>query len=236
MAFNHLPFFYLEDESYLSRESSRHFRDVRRSGAGDRLIVSDGRGAVREAEAECFQNGRLKVKLLEKVSFSPMPSIHLAAPPVKGHRMSYLIEKSAELGIGSFQPVMTERTSVRDVTSGMMDRWRRIALSAGMQSRNSWICCILEPLPLKGMVSQHHDEMAVLDPEGIPGNWSRILTKSRVVLTIGPEGGWSNDELNLFRDYHLPLLPLSGSVLRTETAAVAAISYYYAKKNQAVSG
>ena len=78
--------------------------------------------------------------------------------------------------------------------------------------------------------------MVVMDPEGIPENWSRIPTKNRMVLTIGPEGGWSNDELNLFRDYHLLLLPLAGTVLRTETAAVAAISYYFAKKNQAVSG
>jgi 16S rRNA (uracil1498-N3)-methyltransferase len=161
------------------------------------------------------------------------PRISLGQAILKGDRMDWLIEKSAELGAASVTPLVTARTIARpapDRAEGQRARWQRIATEAAQQSEQWYIPQILNPLSGKEYFSRDLDgtvNLILMER----GPW-RTLTafplpsESEWLLRIavGPEGGWSPEEITQAIGYGFSPVSLGARILRAETAALAALS------------
>jgi 16S rRNA (uracil1498-N3)-methyltransferase len=157
----------------------------------------------------------------------------VAAAIPKGDRADWMVEKLSELGVARFIPLITHRSVVHPKGHNKRERWQRIATESAKQSRRSGVMEIADVATLEGVLTVK-DEGGWMKDEA-PGEGARFylsptgasLTTSFVarassLLLIGPEGGFTDDELRLMDDLGLTGVKLTGTILRVETAAVAA--------------
>ena len=191
----------------LSRDDDHHLRAVLRAAPGESVVVTDGHGAWAIAHVE--PNG---LELVTPVEHEPEPvarTLYLA--PLKGDRSEWAVVKATELGVSSIVPLISERVAVRfraDARVKVLARWRRLVHEASAQSRRVHYPTIGEPVTPRDVP----DHVAVAEFAG-GERWSGVTA-----VAIGPEGGWSDGEW----DEDRPRLALGRTVLRAETAAVAA--------------
>lgn len=205
---------FVEDISHpvLTDGDVHHLSRVLRLKNGEVITCSDGHGAWRVTH---WKDGA--VESVSEVVTEPERSISLtvAIAPVKGDKTDLTIEKLVEIGIDRIailQPL--ERSVVRwasDKTSQVMDRYRRIALAAAMQSRRVYLPEIVGPVSLDALGV---NGIAMAEPGG-QASWDGVRT-----LVIGPEGGFSPNELAS----SLPTIDLGSTILRAETAAIVGAS------------
>lgn len=205
---------FVEDISYpvLTDGDVHHLSRVLRLKNGEVVTCSDGHGAWRVTH---WKDGA--VESASEVITEPERSVLLtvAIAPVKGDKTDLTIEKLVEIGIDRIailQPL--EHSVVRwtsDKTSQVMDRYRRIALAAAMQSRRVYLPEIMGPVSLGALGV---DDVAMAEPGG-QASWDGVRT-----LVIGPEGGFSPNELAS----SLPTIDLGRTILRAETAAIVGAS------------
>lgn len=205
---------FVEDISHpvLTDGDVHHLSRVLRLKNGEVITCSDGHGAWRVTH---WKDGA--VESVSEVVTEPESSISLtvAIAPVKGDKTDLTIEKLVEIGIDRIailQPL--ERSVVRwasDKTSQVMDRYRRIALAAAMQSRRVYLPEIVGPVSLDALGV---NGIAMAEPGG-QASWDGVRT-----LVIGPEGGFSPNELAS----SLPTIDLGSTILRAETAAIVGAS------------
>ncbi|WP_447971792.1 RsmE family RNA methyltransferase [Nitrospira sp. M1] len=164
------------------------------------------------------------------------PSITLAQSVLKGEHMAWVIQKATELGVNTIAPIITERVQSRTGGSSMKshrERWQRIALEAAQQSERWDYPSILNPQTfpvfLQGL-SETHINLLFTEREkaidskrhALPIN-PHVLARKNIVLTIGPEGGWSQDELQKAETANMTRVTLGESILRSETAAITGL-------------
>jgi 16S rRNA (uracil1498-N3)-methyltransferase len=150
----------------------------------------------------------------------------IASAVPKGDRADWMIEKLSELGVSRFIPLATARSVVHPKGAGKLDRWRRIATESAKQSRRAGVLQI-EPLTALDRFTESLESPAVFlstDPKAPPilSCSSFILHPSSLCLLIGPEGGWTDDEMAAFARRNLTAAKLTETILRVETAAVVA--------------
>jgi 16S rRNA (uracil1498-N3)-methyltransferase len=204
-----------EIESFrLPPEQAHHLLHVLRLREGDPVSLFDGGGRAVRAEVVRISGREVELRVL-----GPEPpresalSLTLAVAPPKGDRMSFLVEKLAELGVTCVIPLETARG--RSV--GGLERFRRIALESCKQSGRSRIPEIERSRSLPSVLDGPGLLLAA-HPGSPPLSVSRVDT---VVALVGPEGGWSHSELSLFASRGVTLFGLGPRTLRTETAAIA---------------
>jgi 16S rRNA (uracil1498-N3)-methyltransferase len=196
------------EDAMLDEATVHHLRRVLRLRDGEPITVTDGAGAWRTG---AFVRDRLEPDGEITVEPKPEPRLTLATALPKGERAEWLVQKSTEIGIDGIVLIDAERSVVRwdgDRAARNLDRLRRIAAEAAMQSRRVWLPEIDGVRP----VGEVLDGMAAAEPGG------RAPRPSDVAIAVGPEGGWSDDELSLAGDR----VSLGPHVLRVETAAVVA--------------
>jgi 16S rRNA (uracil1498-N3)-methyltransferase len=212
-----------------------HLRSSLRVQVEDSLLLADEqrrRYLIRVVQSD---KRSLRGLILEEQAGPPIthPSIILGQALIKGDRMDWVVQKASELGIASFIPLVTTHTVVRPSPSrqdAQRDRWQRIALEAAQQSEQ-WSIPRLhvpssaheffsEPVTntLKLILSERTSgqSLAVVELPRDPGNSIR--------LAIGPEGGWTQEELAFAAGHGFVSITLGERILRTETAAIAALS------------
>lgn len=149
----------------------------------------------------------------------------IASAIPKGARADWMIEKLSELGVAIFVPLITERSVVHPEGKNKLDRWQRLAEESAKQSRRPGVMQIqpLTPLPdiLKNLTLIAYLSTA---PDSQPLPSILPLRSASLSVLVGPEGGWSDTEIALFQDRHLTPITLGGTILRVETAAIAAAS------------
>ncbi len=187
-----------------------HLRRVLRLRDGDPVTVTDGAGAWRPCALSA--GGVAPVGDVVVVT-RPDPVLTLAVAPPKGERLDRLVAKVTELGVDRIVLIEAERSVVRpreERLARQLARLRRIATEAAAQSRRVWLPTIDGPEPAAWWVTS----AAVAEPDGAP------VGPDDTVIAVGPEGGWSPAELALARR----TVALAPTVLRVETAAVAAVA------------
>lgn len=190
-----------------SVDGMHHLRRVLRLRDGEPVTVTDGAGRWRVC---AFGNERLE-PVGEIRSEHPTALLTIAVAAPKGDRLEWLIAKCTEVGVDRIVLLDAERSVVRwkkERVATQLDRLRRVASEAAMQSRRVWLPEIAGPVVPDDILSS----AAVAEPGGRP------VVKKDVSIAVGPEGGWSPDELALATD----TVSLGPNVLRVETAAVAA--------------
>ncbi len=211
--------------------AANHVRQVLRLGPGDEIIAFDGRGGEYEARIDGLGKDAVLVtigehRLIERES--PL-AVTLAQGVSRGERMDLVVQKATELGVRRIVPVLTERTVVRlDAKQAAAKRrhWHGVAIAACEQCGRNIVPEIATPLTLAAFLSSLGPGAlrVILSPSG--GLRVRDLKASGTALTmlIGPEGGLSEPEQQAAVDAGFRALNLGPRVLRTETAAIAAIA------------
>ena len=189
-----------------------HLRRVVRLRDGEPVGLTDGEGAWRLSRVRLHGSTLTLEPTSELVVEEPRATtITIATAMPKGVRLEWLVQKVTELGADRLMLLHAERSVVRwkpDRADQQRDRLQRIADEACRQSRRVWRLDIDGPHDARGVLPS----FVVAEPDG------RRLAASDVSIAIGPEGGWTRDEL----DAAVDRVSIGPSILRTETAAVAA--------------
>jgi 16S rRNA (uracil1498-N3)-methyltransferase len=192
----------------LDDATAHHIVRVLRVRDGDTVTVTDGRGRWRPCRMAGIE---LRPETEASTAGERRACCTVAVAIPKSDRPEWIVQKLTELGVARIVLLHAERSIVRwgdDRASRHLAKLRRVAIEALEQSRGIWLPDIVGPLPAGEVLPG----MPVAEPEGRP-----LSTRDRA-LAVGPEGGWSPDELELAADR----VCLSTTVLRVETAAVVA--------------
>lgn len=216
-------------ELVLEREQAHHARDVLRLAAGAELELFDDGGATSIATViRCDRSG-VVVAVGRVMPPEPASGITIAAALPKGDRADWMVEKLSELGVEHFIPLKTDRGVVSPAGKNKFDRWRRIAIESAKQSHRGAVMRIDSVAALEMFLdSTSQAEPIVLATECAAAPFTTILQswitrgESQTCVLIGPEGGWSQRELERFARGSLTHAILTPTILRVETAAVAA--------------
>ena len=230
-----------EKSARLGSEETRHLRDVLRLHPGDEIYVFNGAGREFHCSVEVVAKDSTELRVISEVepahSESPL-HLTLAVALLKGEKFDLVIQKATELGVKRIMPLVTERGDVRlrhnDDALKRVARWRRIASEAAKQAGRALVPEITAPLKLRsllmspgketqpGMESVHlmFAECSGTSLEGAMKSSARKPTE--VVALVGPEGGWTDEELELARAGGWQIVTLGGRTLRAETAAIVA--------------
>lgn len=215
----------------LDSDASRHLCQVLRCRDGQELILFNGTGGEYSARIVEADKRACRVQLLNFDSTnreSPL-KITLGLAMSKGDRFDWALQKSTELGVFCIQPLITERSELRLNTERMakkIEHWKRLILSSCEQCQRNVPPALEAAMTLEEWLAQERRGPAyILQPGANPDNFVGTDNKiTDVSLAIGPEGGFSQEEVELALSEGFVGMPLGPRVLRTETAPVAAIS------------
>lgn len=209
-------------------EHAQHLARVLRAEVGQQFdLVCDGR--VYQAQITDIERDRVKFSLGEEVRREQLQrEITLLLSLFKFDRMEWAIEKAVELGVARIIPIVARRSEKHLVASAekRVERWRRIAREAAEQSRRSDVPEIGAPVLLKSAIATQSASRIVLAEAGAEAGLRECLRNlgDRVAIAVGPEGGWTEDELSAFAQAGWQLASLGPTILRAETAAIAALA------------
>jgi 16S rRNA (uracil1498-N3)-methyltransferase len=207
---------------------AHHCRDVLRMSAGDRVEVFDRSGARGRGTIASIAADGVSVQIDE---MSPVHEggfrLTIAAAIPKGTRADWMIEKLSELGVDRFIPLIARRSVVLPQGSGKLDRWARLAEESARQSERAGVMQIDPLTDISAMVERAKAENVTAWHLSLAENSVPIaeligdLPQALMVL-VGPEGGWTSEESAMLESAGIGAVRLTGTVLRVETAAVAA--------------
>lgn len=212
----------------LPPEESHHAVSALRLTAGSEVVLFDGAGTEGAGTIKHVERGRVIVDV-SRVTQHPFDAalrLTLVVAMGKAHRQGFLIEKCTELGVGAICPLLTTRSVTRPGTSAV-NKWSRRAIEASKQSGRSWIPEILPPCTLAEVLSDgaRFAWMGFADTVGTPRPLAELLSSvdagSEIVVFVGPEGGFTEEERRRFLECGAVSVSLAPTVLRTETAAMA---------------
>jgi 16S rRNA (uracil1498-N3)-methyltransferase len=213
----------------LDEQAFQHLVRVLRMVDGDVLHVFNGNGS--EYAATLCQVGKKQAMVevgacLTTETPAPLP-IHLGQVVSKGDKMDFTIQKATELGVTQITPLWSERCDVRLKGERMdkkLEHWRKVAISACEQCGRNRIPDILEPMAMTDWAATVQSERRfILHPHN-QQPLDNQQTPTSVTLLVGPEGGFSETEVQQAQRCGFTGLLLGPRILRTETAALAAVS------------
>ena len=217
------------DRAALSGAHAAHLSRTLRARVGQEFEVACG-DVVRRATVSSVNDERVEFELWEEVAASAAVPVTLLLAVFKFDRMERAIEKCTELNVTAIVPVIARRTEkhLAQAAEKRAERWRRIAHEASEQARRVTTPEISDPLKLSEALDVAAELRIVLAETEREAQLIDILREPADVrslaLAIGPEGGWTADELQLFDQAGWQAASLGTTVLRAETAAIAALA------------
>ena len=204
---------------------AKHAREVLRLAEGATVELFDDRGATASGRLvfPAERQAAVDVEMLREPQAGAVRLIVAAAVP-KGERADWMVEKLSELGVAAFVPLAAERSVVLPKGAGKHERWVRIATESAKQSRREGVMRIEQLTPLGELLS-HKPHGLVLSTEQTAKpildawDWSFL---GELTLFVGPEGGWTESELSALAVAGIQPVALTKTILRVETAAIAA--------------
>jgi 16S rRNA (uracil1498-N3)-methyltransferase len=214
----------------LQGSAAGHLTRVLRLRVGEALTVFNGAGGEYAASIEHAHAGRVAVAIGELRAIereSPL-TLTLAQGVSRGERMDLVVQKATELGASGLAPVLAERSVVR-LTAQQADRrlnhWRAIAIAACEQSGRNRLPAIASPVPLKDFLRTNDGSMRLLLSPAATATLADLpRLVSAITVLIGPEGGLAETEQEAAVAAGFKPVRLGPRVLRTETAAIAALT------------
>ena len=209
------------DELFLARAEAKHLFKTLRASKGDVIGVLDGNGA--RAEAEVVDDKRIIIRSVERRQ-EPDFKIHLFVAPPKKNCMDQLLRQCTEAGVWAVHPVIC-RYSVA-VPSKVSERWNTLLQEACKQSGNLFVPVLHEPVSLNVALDE-------IKNAGMSSFYGAVASESKQMLSlgggevawlVGPEGGFSDEEIKQIADSGASPLNLGPCIMRVETAAVCGVS------------
>ena len=201
---------------------SKHISRSFRKNIGDSIRVTNGLGCL--CNAEIIERGKkikVKIKSIEKFE-APNLSIHIAISPLKNiSRFEWFVEKATELGISQITPVVCEHSEKKKVNT---ERLERILISSLKQSNQFFKPRINSINTFENFILNSEDQLLMANLKTSNKLSEKLFTKPNICLMIGPEGGFSNSEIDLAKKQDIKEVTLGNSRLRSETAAIYGMS------------
>jgi 16S rRNA (uracil1498-N3)-methyltransferase len=200
----------------LAPDAAHHLRDVLRADVGDAVELFDASGKSARATLVRVDRDAVEARVKSILDAPAGRLIVVASAVPKADRADWLVEKLCELGVARWVPLRTARSVVHP-EGKKTERWERIAIEAAKQSKRSGVMAIA-PLTSLGEFLKDVDPAttAVLSTrEARP-----LATLPATTLLVGPEGGWTDEELAAFESRGIASATLGTTVLRIETAAI----------------
>ena len=215
----------------LTGNQANHLFRVLRAEVGTEFDVLAGERVWRSAITTANEDS-VTFQLLEKVAASAALPLTVLLSVFKFDRFEWAVEKLTELGVAKIEPVVSRRTEkhLGQAATNRVERWRRIAVEAAKQSRRASIPVIADPRPLRDAILST-DKAAIrllLAEQEMEQTLLQVLqaqtpdNPQKFVIAIGPEGGWTADEVSLFSEQDWQAVTLGNTILRAETAAITA--------------
>lgn len=228
----------------LSRDETHHLTRVLRLNFGEEVFVFDGCGREYRCSFVALEQSLARLEISEALLDKTEPAIHitLAQALAKGEKFDFIVQKATELGVSAIVPLVTAHADVKlsdERSEKRLERWRRISLEATKQCGRRRLVEIATPVTLKNFLETARTQgsgvydlnlsrpLLVFSERGgisIGEAIARSFDNPAVTALVGPEGGWSDDELRLLDERGAIAVTLGPRVLRTETAAVVAVT------------
>ncbi len=220
------------DRATLVGAHAAHLARVLRARVGQEFDIAAG-NVVRRGRVLSVNDERVEFELGETVSAADAASVTLLLAIFKFDRMEWAIEKATELGVARIVPVIARRTETHLARAAekRVERWRRIAREAAEQSRRIASPEIQAPVKFKDAVAFASERRIVLAESEQQLSLKQALAAEAgaLALAIGPEGGWTDQELEAFAAAGWTPATLGDFILRAETAAIAALAVVMAE-------
>ena len=207
---------------------------VLRMNEGEKIELFDGNGLsfITEIVSICKDKVILEKKTKSNKSINNLPEIHLALSIIKPSRFENAVEKTTEIGINKIIPLITEHTNkilVNRFNSSRLDRLKNISISAAEQCGTNFVAQINEPILLNDLIDQYKnpDTLKIMfyeDSKITDLNKEKIHNYKKILLIIGPEGGFNSDEYMKLKGNNCNIQSLGKNILRAETAAICAVN------------
>ena len=213
----------------LLAEAAHYLRTVLRLSAGSQVELFDGAGQIALATLDDGEPPQLQIGTVRAADTVTAPlTLAVAAP--KGERADWLAEKLGELGVTTITWLLCDRSIVQPVAgSARMQRWHRLLTAGARQSGQARVPEMQGPLTLPAWLAQPAPpRRLVAQPGGQPMLSLLAGEAAATAILIGPEGGFSPNELQQLEAAGYSAVGLGSAILRVETAAVAAAALYVA--------
>ena len=224
----------------LTGDQALHLARVLRAEPGQIFDVV-AHGFLHRAEITSVNPERVDFVLHEELESDAALPLHLYLAVFKFDHFEWALEKATELGVARITPILARRTEkhLAQASAKRVERWRRIAHEASQQSRRTAVPTVADPTPLKPALDLDRSPTRILLSETEQSQTlSQVLTTAvphssqphrdewdpATALAIGPEGGWTPEEMSLFTTQNWTHVTLGPRILRAETAAIAAIA------------
>lgn len=211
---------------FIKEERLLHqWRNVFRYNTGTELIVFDGSGLEYDALIVKMGNREVELEIVgERKGLLPERQVVLYQSLIKKDKMEWVVEKATELGVTKIIPIISERSEKKGFN---LERARKIAIEASEQCGRADVPVIESSQNLADSIKACHGEVIVFDSLGVPFSPTLLTTDHKLLsIFIGPEGGWSDKELEFFRQNGTQIYSLGGLTLRAETASIVALSKF----------
>ena len=227
----------LGEELSLEDDRARYVSRSLRLKPGDCFVLFDGNGGEYRVAITRISRARVDVvaEAFEERNVESPLTTRLLQGIAKGERMDTVVQKSTELGVTKISPLITEHTVVRldaDKAARRTAHWQRVAISACEQCGRNKLPQVDPPQSLASVLEQPAtpgDQRIVLSPTATTGIGDAELRQGPTTLLIGPEGGLSPVEIERATNAGFIALSMGPRVLRTETAAIAALAVLQAR-------
>jgi 16S rRNA (uracil1498-N3)-methyltransferase len=224
------------DRAALIGQHAAHLTRVLRARVGQEFDIATG-GVVRRGKVSAISDGRVEFELGREISGRDGIDITLLLAVFKFDRMEWAIEKCTELGVARIVPVICRRTDshLAAASHKRCERWQRIVRQAAEQSRRAEPPEVAAPMQISEAMKAEDGLRIVLTESEERALLRNVLqadaTDDRISLAVGPEGGWTGDESKLLGAAGWVSASLGQTILRSETAAIAATAVVAAMRS-----
>ena len=214
------------DETVFDMRQSHHIADVLRMKNGDTVRLADVSGNVFLASLR-FEGTTVKADVNEQCDTLPEGKITVAAAMIKKEKWELMIQKACELGASVIVPLVTSRTIIHlddKEINKKLDRWNKIALQACQQCNRSSLCVVERPIPLSQIEKYRREVNLVAYENEETVKLRETLNSDEITFVVGPEGGFSTDEISFLNEKGFVSVSLGSRILRAETAVMYVLS------------
>lgn len=218
---------------HLDKEAGHYIRNVLRYKPGDPLLLFNPEDGEFEAILKHAKKNELIVQLGEKTRIAEQSAlnIHLGQGIARGEKMDLIIQKATELGVSEITPLFSEHCNVKLNSERRVlrtEHWRKIAINASEQCGRITVPKVNEPLHLNEWAQERSEPLKLICHVD-PAQFESENGANHIALLIGPEGGLSDGERDTLHGVGWQNFSLGPRILRTETAALVAVSVLQAR-------
>ena len=219
--------FFINKKIILEHSSSHHLLKVLRKKEGDKIILFDGKGNSCLGVITLISRSKLELEIIDvfERTLRSGVDINLGQSLIKSDPLHLVIQKATELGIVSFSPLITDHSVVRiKATKKRNLKWNLIARNACEQCGENWLPTIADPIDLDQWASTVKSNLKIVLYPNADNKISDLEYKDSVSLAVGPEGDFTNYEVDSLTEKGFIPVTIGKRILRAETAAISAIS------------